>query len=112
METKTYWVGDRPGGAWFFQVLDQKSGAPYNLTGLTSVRAIMLDSDNREVVFPEANAAITDATQGFVNFLWPTESVFTRPGRYVMQLEFSGGNTTRRTTVQEILVRSLGGVTK
>lgn len=112
METKTYWVGDRPGGAWFFQVRDQKTGLPYNLNGLTAVRAIMLDSDNREVVFPEDNAAITDSTQGLVNFVWPSESVFEKPGRYVMQLEFTGGNTTRRTTVQEIHVKALGGVTK
>lgn len=112
METKTYWVGDRPGGSWLFQVLDQRTGAAYNLAGLTSVKAVMLDSDNNEVEFPGDNAVISDSATGRVSFFWPDESVFSKPGRYVMQLEFSGVNVTRRTTVQEILVRQLGGVTK
>lgn len=112
METKTYWVGDRPGGAWFFKVLDQKSGAPFNLTGYTKVRAIMLDSDNREVVFPADNAGISDAASGRVTFLWPDQTVFTKPGKYVMQLEFVGTGSTRRTTVQEIQVKALGGATR
>lgn len=112
MATKTYYVGDRPGGAWTFRVLDQRTGAPYNLAGFTSVRALMLDSDNNEVVFPEENAVITDATAGRVTFLWPTESVFDKPGHYVMQLEFNSPSSTRKTTVQDILVRSMGGVTR
>lgn len=112
METKTYWVGDRPGGAWFFKVLDQKSGAPYNLTGFTQVRAVMLDSDNREVTFPADNAAITDAATGSVTFLWPDESVFDEAGDYVMQLEFVGTGSTRRTTVQHIRVQEIGGASR
>lgn len=112
METKTYWVGDRPGGSWFFQVLDQRTGSPFNLAGFTSVKVAMLDSDNNEVVFPDQNARISDFANGSVTFNWPTESVFTRPGRYVLQLVFTGDSATRRTTVQEILVRRMGGVTK
>lgn len=110
--TKTYYVGDRPGGSWLFRVLDQRTGEPFNLAGFTTVRAVMLDSDNNEVVFPAENSAITDAAAGRVTFLWPSESVFTKPGRYVMQLEFSSPSATRRTTVQDILVRDMGGVTK
>lgn len=112
MQIKTFWVGDRPDPVWFFEVRDQNTGDPYNLTGFTSVTAVMLDTDNREVVFPADNTAIIDAASGRVNFLWPTESVFTKPGRYVMQLKFMGGSAVRRTTVQEFNIKALGGVTK
>lgn len=112
MEVKNYYVGDRPGSSWTFQVLDERSGAPYNLAGFTRVRTIMKDSDNREVAFPDDNTAISDVTTGEVTFLWPTESVFTKPGYYVLQLEFSSPSATRKTTVQEIRVKTLGGVTK
>lgn len=112
METKSFYVGDRPGSSWTFKVLDERTGSAYNLAGFTRVRAIMKDSDNREIIFPDENTSIADTVNGEVTFLWPTESVFTKPGRYVLQLEFSSPSTTRKTTVQEILVRSLGGVTK
>lgn len=112
MATKTYYVGDRPGGAWIFKVLDERTGTPANLAGYPTVRAIMLDSDNREIVFPADNVGVTNAMEGTVTFLWPDVSPFTKPGRYVMQLEFSGTNVTRRTSVQDILVRHMGGVTK
>ena len=112
METKTYWVGDRPGGAWIFNVLDQRTGQPYNLAGFPSVRVLMVGSDNEQIVIADENAAITDPANGVVTFLWPTESVFTRPGRYALQLELYGPSVTRKTTVQDILVRELGGITR
>lgn len=111
MDAKTFYVGDRPGGARFYRVLDH-SGNPYNLTGFTQVQAIMLDSDNREVVFPDDNTAITDASTGRVTFLWPDESVFTKPGRYVMQLKFTATGSTRRTSVEEFNIKALGGATR
>lgn len=112
MESKTYWVGDRPGPAWIFQVLDQRTGTPFNLGGFPNVKAVMVDTDNRRVEFPANNVAMTNPAEGVVTFLWPTESVLKRPGIYLLQLEFSGLNGTRRTTVQEIKVKALGGVTK
>lgn len=112
METKVYWVGDRPGGAWIFEIRDARTGAPYNLSSYEGARAIMVDSDNNVVTFPEDNTAITDRTNGIVTFLWPTESVFTETGRYAIQLEIYGPSTTRKTTVQDILVREIGGITK
>lgn len=112
METKNYWVGDRPGGAWFFTVLDQETGSTYDVGGFTRVRAILKDSDNKEYIFPEANVSVTNALAGEVTVLWPTESIFTKPGLYVLQLEFYAPSSTRRTSVQEIRVRELGGVTR
>ncbi len=112
METKTYWVGDRPGGSWTFSVLNERTGLPENLVGYTRARVKMLGSDNEEIVIPDENVSISGPQNGEVIFLWPTESVFTKSGRYVLQLELSSATQTRRTSVQEILVRSLGGVSK
>lgn len=110
MQSKTYWVGDRPAGAWNFQILDESSGEVQALTGFTSVRVRLLDPKNKPVEIDEQYALISDAATGTVTFYWPTESLFTKPGRYVMQLELTSGTATRRTTVQEIVVRELGGV--
>lgn len=111
MQTKIYWVGDRPAGTWVFQVLDQKTGAVQDLTGYTSASVTMLDPKNKAVTIPSGSAVITDPVNGKVTFFWPTTSLFDKPGRYVMQLELDSGTATRKTTVQEILVRELGGVT-
>lgn len=111
MQTKTYWVGDRPAGSWTFQVLNQRTANPEVLTGFTSARVIMLDSENNEVEIPDENVSISNPAAGTVTFIWPQESLFTKPGRYVVQLELIGGTARRKTTVQEILVKQIGGVT-
>lgn len=112
METKTFWVGDRPSGTWSFEIRNQRTGTPENLGAFTTARVKMLDSRNREVELDPALTRITDSANGVVTFNWPQKSVFTEPGRYVMQLELSGQSAVRHTTVQEILVRELGGVGK
>lgn len=111
MQTKNYWVGDRPAGTWIFQVLDQTTGAVVDLSGYTSATVTILDPRNKAVTIPSGSALISSPTEGQVTFFWPTDSVFDRPGRYVMQLELDSGTALRKTTVQEILVRQLGGVT-
>lgn len=109
---KNYWVGDKPGGTWVFQVLNQRTGDPQDLSSYTSAKTIFVDSDNEVTEFTENYTMITGAQSGLVTFLWPPYSLFEKPGRYAIQVELSGGNTLRRTTVQEILVREIGGVTK
>jgi hypothetical protein len=108
---KTYWVGDRPGGNWTFQILDQRSGLAVDLTNYISATVILLDPQNNEVEIPDGYSAITDAPNGEVTFLWPIFSLFDTPGRYVMQIQLDSASSTRQTTVQEILVREMGGVT-
>lgn len=110
MQSKNYWVGDRPAGTWVFQVLDQKTGVVQDLSGYTSATVLMLDPRNESVTIPAGNTVISDPVNGKVTFFWPTDSLFTRAGRYVMQLELDSGTATRKTTVQEIIVRQLGGV--
>lgn len=112
MELETYFVGEKPGGTWTFQVLNQKTGTPENLAVFNSARVIMLDSDNNEVELAADSAVISNPASGIVAFVWPSESVFTKPGRYVMQIELSSGVALRKTTVQEILVKKMGGITK
>jgi hypothetical protein len=112
MQIKNYWVGDRPAGSWTFQVLNQRTGLPEDLTSYTSARVIFVDSDNGLIEFGSDNVAITSVTSGLVVFVWPQESLFNKPGRYAVQLELRGLRAIRKTTVQEILVREIGGVTK
>lgn len=111
MQSKNYWVGDRPAGTWVFQILDQTTGAVQDLTSYTSATVTLLDPRNKAVSIPAGSAVISDPTAGKVSFFWPSDSLFTRPGRYVMQVQLDSGTATRKTTVQEILVRELGGVT-
>lgn len=112
MNVKNYWVGDRPAGSWTFQILNQKTGEPEDLTPFTEAKVIFVDSDNNQHEFAEEHVAITSAPSGLVVFVWPQESLFTKPGRYVTQVELRGDRAIRKTTVQEILVREIGGVTK
>lgn len=112
MQIKNYWVGDRPGGSWTFQVLNQKTGSPEDLTPYTVAKVLFVDSDNNVKEFGDENVVITSNSEAFVAFAWPQESLFTKPGRYVVQLELRGTSSVRKTTVQEINVREIGGVTK
>jgi hypothetical protein len=111
MQSKTFWVGDRPAGTWAIQVRDQKSGEVQNLGGFTTAKVILIDPQNKQVAIPADHVAITNSDQGIVTFLWPQQSLFTKAGRYVMQVEISGNSSLRRTTEQVILVKELGGVT-
>lgn len=108
---KTFWVGDRPGGNWTFQILDSRTGIPVDLTNYLSATVILLDPQNNPVEIPDDYTVITDAPSGQVTFLWPIYSLFDIPGRYLMQVELDSVSATRLTTVQEILVRKSGGVT-
>lgn len=112
METKTYYVGDRPGGSTVFTVLNQRTGFVEDLSNYTTARVLFLDSDNRLIELDDINTDISDAANGEVTFLWPNESIFTKPGRYVLQIELSSGSARRSTTVQDYLIREHGGITK
>lgn len=112
MNVKNYWVGDKPAGTWTIQVLNQRTGDPEDLSNFTEAKVLIVDSDNNVLTFGLHYVVITGAPTGLVTFLWPSESVFTKPGRYAVQLELRGVNAVRHTTVQEILVREIGGVTK
>lgn len=112
MQIKNYWVGDIPGGNWNFQVLDQRTGEAQSLRGYTSAQVVMMDSDNNRIEFP-GQSQVTDPDNGMVTFAWPSDaSPFPKSGRYQIQLELRGATAVRKTTVQEILVREIGGVTK
>ena len=110
MDYKIYWVGEKPGGAMTITVLDDETGAPANLATYNAVRLVMLDSDNNEVPLDDNMTSIANAAQGRVVFVWPTDrSIFTKPGEYVFQLEFTTPTAVVKTNVQNILVKKLGG---
>jgi hypothetical protein len=106
---KTFYVGERPGGSTRFRILSE-AGVPESLASYTQARVLMLDSDNREVEFPNENTEISDPIGGVVTFLWPSESVFKKAGYYVLQVELIGASATRKTSVLDIHVKRLGGV--
>lgn len=110
MQSKNYWVGDRPAGSWTFQILDQKTGQVQDLGGYTAAQVTLIDPQNKPVDLLDSNCYISNASQGQVTFVWPSTSLFTKAGRYLIQLEVSSPSVTRTTTVQDILVRKLGGV--
>lgn len=112
MLEKTFWVGDRPTGSTVFQIRNQTTGVPEVLTSFHTARTLILDSDDNLLEFPEENTVITNAVEGLVTFFWPSESIFTKSGRYLMQVELEGNTITKRTTVQHILIKSLGGVNR
>lgn len=110
MDAKIYWVGEKPGGAMIITVLDS-TGTPANLSQFTSARLRMLDADNHEVYADPSQTQISNPATGRVVFAWPTNrSLFTEPGEYVLQLELSTATAKRYTSVQDILVKELGGV--
>jgi hypothetical protein len=110
MQAKNFWVGDRPAGTWQFQVLDQTTGAAVSLAGFSTVTVLLVDPQNKPLEIPAVNVTIADPASGIVTMQWPSDVLFTKAGRYQLQLQLDGRQGTRRTTVQEILVRKLGGV--
>ena len=114
MDYKVYWVGERPGGAMVITVLDQETGMPANISPYNKVKMHMLDSKNRPVDLGNSGASISNGSTGRVVFNWPTDkSLFERPGEYVFQLELIGGESDSvrvRTTVENIVVKRLGGI--
>lgn len=96
MDYKTYWVGERPGGALAITILDKESGLPADISEYSNVVLKMVDGRNREVDTGNATAMISSGVNGRVVFFWPTDvSMFERPGEYVFQLVLSGGEDGR-----------------
>jgi subtilisin-like proprotein convertase family protein len=52
MQSKTFWVGDRPAGTWAIQVRDQKSGEVMSLGGFTTAKVLLVDPQNKLVGYP------------------------------------------------------------
>lgn len=109
MDSKIYWVGEKPGGRITVTVLDA-AGNPANLNSFTGVRLRMLDTDNNEVAIGDTNTDFVNKTAGTVTFAWPTtRSLFEKAGEYLLQLELSTASAKRYTSVQSILVKEFGG---
>lgn len=111
MLEKTVFVGDRPEGQTTFEIRNQNSGVVESLTSFHTARVFILDSDDNVLEFPDENTVIFSAAEGLVRFFWPSESVFTKPGRYLLQVRLEGNTIVRSTTMFHIICKpSLGGV--
>jgi hypothetical protein len=105
-----YWVGQIPGRPLSIQVKDQ-SGGDYNLSGYTTISAVMLGSYNEELDLTGSSIDATGAANGKIGFFWPTtRSLFDYPGDYVLQLKLEGSNKKDYTSTHIIRVRELGKV--
>ena len=109
MDIQTFWVGQKPGRPMTITVLDSNYD-PVNLADFTSVYLRMLDSDNNVVDLPASLTTVVNAAQGKVSFSWPSESIFTEPGEYVMQLVLETPSSVNYTNSQAVRVREFGGV--
>lgn len=109
MDINQYWVGDIPEPIRI-DVRDSY-GRPKNLSGYTGFRAILLDPRNSEVDTTGATLDTAGAINGQFRFIWPTaETVLTRSGEYLLQLELIGPGVKTLTTAHPIRVRQLGGI--
>lgn len=87
-----YWEGQKPGDPLHIQILDENN-TPVSLSNYNSFKAIMLDSDNREVDLDGSFLDSSDVNNGRFTFNFPKDhSLFTKYGDYVVQLEFAGAD--------------------
>lgn len=110
MAVSNYWVGDIPSAPLTIRVRDSR-GNPLNLLGYT-FEVNLLGSDNEEIDASGGVLQTAGAVDGRLVFRWPTdESLFDKPGEYLLQLELNGPSGTKdSTTAHTIRVRKLGGV--
>lgn len=109
MAISQYWVGQVPARPIAIDVRGS-DGRAINLSSYTDFRVIVLGSDNEEVDITGSTLSTAGAAQGRFVFRWPEgESVFTKEGDYLLQLELSGGGYKDYTTEHNIKVRRLGG---
>lgn len=105
----TYWEGQIPGDPLHIQILDENN-TPVSLSSYTTFRAIMLDSDNREIELEDGLLDSSDVNNGRFTFNFPKDrSLFTKYGDYVMQLEFAGADgRLDKTSPFTMRVKKLG----
>lgn len=110
MEISRFYVGQIPARPMSITVRDPYGGS-VDMRQYNSFSVVLLDSDNRRVDLTGGNLSVADAATGRFILTWPKDrSVFTKPGEYVMQLEFRADNGARDfTTEHTIRVRKLGG---
>lgn len=102
---KTYYVGQVPAESIVFTVRDERS-IVRNLSGYNGAAVLFAGPDGEPITHNGA-ATITNTTGGIVTFIFGTESIFTVPGDYKVQLKLTtaGGKVdyTDITTVKVVM---------
>lgn len=103
-----YWLDQIPARPLSIQVKDQ-DGISYDLSGYTTVKVVMMGSNNEEV---DLSGSVIDASNknlGNIVFRWPTtRTLFDETGDYILQLELTGTGKKDFTSTHTIRVRELG----
>lgn len=103
-----YWIDQIPARPLSIQVKDQ-NGADVNLSGYTSIEAVLIDTNNAPVDLTGATLNTAAKDLGLIIFNWPTDrSLFDEPGDYVFQLKLGGTGKLDFTTTHTLRVRELG----
>lgn len=109
MNISQYQVGQKPLRPLAIKVNDT-FGRPADLSFYDDYKVRLVGSDNEEVELGNAELQTAGSRQGRFVFVWPTDrSLFSKPGDYLLQLEFNGDGHRDFTTVHSIRVREIGG---
>lgn len=103
-----FWVGQVPAQPMQISVTDER-GFPVDLSRYTTVALKMLDGDNRTIDTSNGVLTVQSALQGRLSYAWPSTSLFSRPGVYIMQLELAGTGVKDITRTVPVRVRRFGG---
>ena len=104
-----YWIDQIPARPLSIQVKDQ-SGADMNLSLYTNIEAVLIGSNNEEIVLTGSVLDTSNKSIGIIIFKWPTDrSLFKNVGDYVFQLKLGGTGRLDFTTTHTLRVRKLGG---
>jgi hypothetical protein len=106
METITYWVGDVP-TPLTIDVLGSKGQSVNLFAGITNYE-VVLQHNNSTVDAKSITLDTSAAALGRFIVTWPSESLFTQRGEYLLQLKFSGPGRKESTNAQVIKVKELG----
>jgi len=105
-----YWIGQIPARPLSIVVKTQE-GTDFNLSGYTTINAVLLDPDNNEVSLSGSTLDTNAKAFGQLRFIWPTtRSLFEKRGDYVLQIKLQGSDRLDYTTTHTIRVRELGKV--
>lgn len=103
-----YWVGQIPNRPLSILVKDSQ-GSDMDLSVYTTIKIIMLGTDNEEINTSGGSLNTSNALNGKIIYNWPTtKSLFDYPGEYIMQVELSGTGKKDFTSSHSIRVRELG----
>jgi hypothetical protein len=109
MTISQYWVGQKPAHPITIDVKDS-DGRLVDLSGYTDFTVRLVGSDNEDIDTSGVELQTAGAKYGRFVLRWPsTESLFYKPGEYLLQLEFSNDTNVDFTTTHDIRVRQLGG---